>query len=86
MAYEIESDIPIPESGRRMYPFADMSVGDSFKAHPRKGDVENFGLAEAMKRLRGSLVSSSTNYGKRNGVRFSLRTIDDHTMRCWRAE
>jgi hypothetical protein len=68
--YEIESNIPMPtiDKGGRKYPFIGMKVGDSFKV-----GLDDF------KKIR----SAAYNFGTRNGMKFSIRKVNDG-FRCWR--
>ena len=52
------------------YPFADMAVGDSFVVPPE---------------VHRSTVSVAANrYGRKHGVKFTVRLTPDRTLRCWR--
>ena len=59
--------MPIPEPirrvGKRVYPFPDMEVGDSFRA-----PVE----------MRGKLESAAYAYGKKSGKKFIIRRSAEH--------
>ena len=81
----IRRDIPPPiDSGRsvmRIYPFADMQPGDCFDA-PRDMGRDDQGRC---KRQRSVLASAA--HWKRTRApdwRFTVRVIDDATVRCWR--
>lgn len=72
--YKITKDVPIPttaHSGRQAtkYPFPDMEIGDSF-----------FANIPSQK-----LSSAAINYGKRYGMRFTVRKEGDGS-RVWRIE
>jgi hypothetical protein len=56
----------------RKWPFADMKVGDSF-AMP--ADVKRVAVSVAAMR-----------YGRKHGMKFTIRQIADKTFRCWRIE
>ena len=76
------------------YPFAKMNVGDSFAVQVKPALIENeYGEEEIdyletrnrLRRVRQSLSSAMLTYSKSHpGVKFSLRTVDDTTLRCWR--
>lgn len=76
------------------YPFAKMNVGDSFAVQVKPALIENeYGEEEIdhletrnrVRRVRQSLSSAMTRYSKLHpGVKFSLRTVDETTLRCWR--
>lgn len=79
MKLSIERGLEIPDidNGRpSMYPFEDMSVGDSFFVPVRKG--------RKIQSLRTTLYTIS----KRKGVKISMRTIKKpkHGLRVWRTE
>lgn len=54
----------------KKYPFAEMEVGDSFVT-----DV-------SAKRLS----NSAAFFGIKNNMKFSVRTLPDGSVRCWRVE
>lgn len=76
------------------YPFANMNVGDSFAVQVKPALIENeYGEEEIdhletrtrLRRVRQSLSSAMLTYSKSHpGVKFSLRTVDETTLRCWR--
>ncbi len=74
MKFKIESGVEIPKCvgpGRaRIYPFPDMSVGDSFEA-------KGFELANSVR-------SCSATYGKKTGTCFRTRKTSPGIWRCWR--
>lgn len=75
-AFKIEKGIPIPPSkggaGRpTLYPFAKMEVGDSF-------------TIESARKQQGRMCAIASDYGKRHGMRFTVRTIGDGMLRVWR--
>ncbi len=52
------------------YPFADMQVGDSFPIPP------------TMKRQTVNVAAM--RYGKKHGMKFTVRLTEDRSYRCWR--
>jgi hypothetical protein len=54
----------------KKYPFAEMAVGDSF------------GLLPGVKRVSVSVAAK--RYGEKLGRVFTIRTMPDRTLRCWR--
>jgi len=78
---EIESSIPVPEDkfkgkGKRVYPFEEMCVSDSFWAHQD-------GLGKYGAKLRSAV--SHRNNRKKDGKKFIVRK-DSNGYRCWRIE
>lgn len=74
MDYTIEKNIPMPPkgSGRPLrYPFDKLEIGDSFVI-PTKD--------------YNSVNAAARQYGKRCGMRFTFRKIDDATARVFRIE
>jgi hypothetical protein len=71
--YTIEKDVPVPEDIKResKYPFAAMSVNDSF-AVP--------------KHLAGTVRAASAYYRRRYSMKFVMRTDDKlpDMVRVWR--
>ena len=83
---KVESGIPVPQT-RRRYPFDELDVGDSFAVSPSAKDIEEQGLEQALRRLRSSLVSSASAYGKRHGKSLIVRRVEEDgesCLRCWR--
>lgn len=74
MIFVIEKDIPVPEITRgrrpRSYPFDKMSVGDSFEVPAKKNN---------------SVRVCAAQYGKQNGLKFSVRKTENGT-RVWRVK
>lgn len=69
---EVEKNVPVPEGGRSSvkYPFKTMEVGDSF-------------TVEAGKEM--SVRSSATYYKKiQPGAQYTIRRMEDNTLRVWR--
>lgn len=56
----------------RRFPFADMQVGDSFAVPP---DVK-----------RPAVTVAAMRYGRKHGIKFTIRLTADRTLRCWRLE
>jgi hypothetical protein len=54
------------------FPFAGMQVGDSFAVPP---DVK-----------RPAVTVAAMRFGRRHGMRFTVRQVADKTYRCWRIE
>jgi len=54
------------------YPFAGMQVGDSFAVPP---DVK-----------RPAVTVAAMRYGRKHGMKFTVRQVADKTFRCWRLE
>jgi hypothetical protein len=54
------------------FPFAGMQVGDSFAVPP---DVK-----------RPAVTVAAMRFGRRHGVKFTVRQVADKTYRCWRIE
>ena len=67
--FKIDKNVPMPDA-RVCYPFARMSVGDSFLA---KGIT--------LRRLGGSAYQ----YARTHGWKFSCRTVKGG-VRCWRVK
>ena len=84
--FEIEKGVPVPAGkrggGRKaIYPFDTMSVGDSF-AVPR-----DKGVTKAGGDVRQSTVSSCARlYARKHNpsAKFTVRVVDENTLRCWR--
>jgi hypothetical protein len=69
--FKIIKNVP-PPSGhgdRQQYPFGDMVVGDAFDA-PRA--------------ITDRLRAAASSYGRANGKKFSVRKLDENTLRVWR--
>lgn len=69
--YEIEKDVPVPRHLNVKYPFEKMEIGDSF--------------TESLKK-RNRIASAAMTYGLRNDVKFTVRKINDDTLRVWRVK
>lgn len=54
------------------YPFAGMQVGDSFAVPP---DVK-----------RPAVTVAAMRFGRKHGMKFTVRQVADKTFRCWRIE
>ena len=52
------------------YPFADMQVGDSFAVPPTI--------------KRSSINVAAMRYGRKHGMKFTVRLTADRSFRCWR--
>lgn len=68
---KVEKGIPLPISFQaQRYPFDKMDIGDSF-------------FIEKVEAQR--LSAAASLYGKRNNMKFSVRSIDNG-YRCWRVK
>lgn len=67
---KIDKSVPIPKHADRngKYPWREMEIGDSFVVSSA-GD---------------KLPSAASWAGKRHGLRFTCRKIDENTTRVWR--
>lgn len=92
--YTIQKNLPPPppeERGprarRNPYPFHSMEVGDSFDA-PRDAGVHHTGpKKQYAKDRRAHLIGVNAIAYARTyapGAKFTVRCIDDRTVRCWR--
>ena len=63
---KLDKDVPLPQR----YPFAQMSVGDSFA------------VPAHMKRT--TVTVAAKRYGKANGKKFTVKAMPDKSLRCWR--
>jgi hypothetical protein len=71
--WQIESDVPVPDTEKTSYPFARMKVGESVF----------FERMDGYQRRRAS--SAAYAVGNRKGWKFSSRTADGG-LRIWRIE
>lgn len=71
--YELEVGVPEPEerTQHNKYPIRRMQVGESFKVPMEK---------------RGSISATATRIAKVTGKRFTVRKVDQDTVRVWRIE
>lgn len=79
---KVESGVPIPKITRvrttgTRYPFDRMQLGDSF-AVPMKDDSEE----TVLNRVRTAIH----RYVKDYGGKFTVRVMDDETVRVWRTK
>lgn len=72
--YKIDKDIPIPDKRPSKYPFAEMSVGDSFFVAADKAPSKRVSTAVGNAAERG-IGGSDRSY--------TVRRVDGGT-RCWR--
>lgn len=85
MQITLEKNIPLPRrSGgpgkKAIYPFATMSVGDSFSL-PLSGDTDARGYDKMALRLS----NAANGHRLRHGGEFTVRTLrDEGVVRCWR--
>ena len=56
----------------KKYPFAKMKIGDSFAVPP---DVN-----------RSAVSVAAMRFGRKHGMKFTVRQVADKTFRCWRIE
>jgi hypothetical protein len=86
--FEIEKGIPVPprkagkgSTGESKYPFAEMAVGDSF-AVARSGKK----VGRSPCATQNAVNSRAQGWVKKNNpsAKFTIRIIDDKTVRCWR--
>lgn len=69
-----EKNIPVPNSVvSKKYHFEKMQVGDSISV-------------PADKRYRQVLSRLVSDYGNRHKMKFTIRKIDDQSVRVWRTE
>ena len=85
MQITIEKNVPLPKprmrGGVTVYPFPQMEVGDSFALPRDRGQT----LTGSCK-TQNILSSCARNYAKKHNpeARFSIRLIDENTVRVWR--
>ena len=76
--YAIEKNIPVPADSaagrKKVYPFSDMNVGDSFGIPVTK---------ETAGQTRARVSSSAAIWGKKTGTKFIVRTLPG-LLRVWR--
>ncbi len=81
--FEVKSGIEAPTSGSRdkIYPFDTMKVGDHFEAPRDMGRTRRGQDAR-----QGSIGVCSRAYAKKHNpeAKFTVRVIDENTVRCWR--
>lgn len=78
--FKLESGVPIPKvsrvtKGSTKYPFESMNVGDSFAVPMKDASVET-----VLNRVR----AATFRYAKDYGGKFTVRVMDDETVRIWR--
>ena len=69
--FKIEKGIEAPKPYGGNYPFKDMSVGESF-------------LVPDGKTSRIKIVGATQYYGRKHGVKFTVRTANNKDIRVWR--
>ena len=85
MTYEIIKNAEIPSKGHggrlSIYPFASLDVGDGFDAPRDMGKYAN-----GKDKRRNSMAASATSYVKRRNTsaKFTVRILDENTIRCVR--
>lgn len=81
-SFTIDQGIPLPSKARSSkYPFADMSVGDSFFI-AESSDQTTF-------RAKSSVYSAMTKYAKATGTKYTIRSVSENGvngLRVWRTE
>jgi len=78
----IEKNVELPNSGRKgVYPFYEMMVGDSFAAPRDMGDTVG-----GQDKRQNTIASCARLYCKKYNLtaKFTVRLVDDNTVRCWR--
>lgn len=78
----IKAAPPLPNGqGKPCYPFADMEVGDAFDC-PRDQGLTIYGKDNRQK----NVATSAAGWARRHNpsARFSVRIIDERTVRCRR--
>lgn len=74
MSYEIEHNVPVPPAApgkKGAYPFASMDVGDSFVVEKARAKAAH---------------NYARTWGKRHNKAFTVRTLQDGSLRIWRTE
>ena len=85
MSFKIIKDAgPLPKRMARreiLYPFAEMDIGDAFDAPRDKGKAPS-----GADRRQGAIAGSANAWARRHNpsAKFTVRRIDEHTVRCWR--
>lgn len=85
----IKNAPPVPEKIRSrgrpsLYPFAQMAVGDAFDAPRDLGRILNSRGEMTSDKRQTSVSSSACSYARKHGGKFTVRLIDENTVRCWR--
>jgi len=78
---EIRKGVPMPraQSSRTLdLPFESMDVGDSFEI---ECDID---YSSSTRQLENRIRSAAYRNGKRLGLGFAVRRIDDYTLGVWR--
>lgn len=90
-AFTIERGIPIPPrtygaGSQPVYPFAQMRVGDSFEVRTENYAGRKDGRRPIVMRIQTTLHSCARGYARTRdpGAKFTVRKIDDSTVRIWR--
>jgi hypothetical protein len=66
---KIENNVPVPRLERRVFPFGEMLVGQSFAVPDHKVV---------------SCRNSAVGFGQRHGMKFCIRKSESEETRCWR--
>lgn len=85
--YLVEKNITAPEGecGNSKYPFHKMEVGDCFTIPATDPGFYSGTYSGRQKPARRhNAQAASTLYGKRHGMRFVSRMLDDGSCRIWR--
>lgn len=82
MTYKIEKGIPIPHNrGKKSkYPFFDMEIGDSFEVKV-VGDKTPEKLAMSIRNCYYNIVRNNKQLKE---WKFTIKVMDEETVRCWR--
>lgn len=82
--FEILSDVPMPvnKTAPEVYPFEGLGVGQCFMVPCAKGTDEGRKTERSIRAKSSRLNNIEPNQS--NGVRFSVRRMDDNTVGCWR--
>lgn len=82
--FEILSDVPMPvnKTAPEVYPFEQLGVGQCFMVPCARG-------TEAGRKAERSIRAKSSRLNRiepnfTNGVRYSVRRVDENTVGCWR--
>lgn len=85
--FAVRKDVPLPNGGtpRARYPFGEMEVGDMFEFPRNLGTISNETKRPTSKdKAIGRVSASACAYGRKHGLKFTVRAIDANTAGCWR--
>lgn len=77
--FPIVSSVPLPERRYHVYPFGKMQVGDSFDVPRDRGYAK-----DGKDRRAISVKSAACHHSRKYGGKFTVRLVDENTIRCWR--